>query len=374
MSGAYSTFNLNSFPEFRPEGIPSGPPPVYTSGPATISPLASAAQRSALDSLIQIAGDGSPAGSPAAPGSALDAGRGLGQIGGMVGSLAGGPLGSVAGRALGSGIGGMAAAGRAQEISDMFGLGQMTSPASAFGQNVANAALSGLAGIGGNVLGGMTGVPGLGSLAGRAVSGFTSDYDARGQLEAAFNDMISSQFNDEPDEMTGALTRGFWGQVDQPMSGVGSDLDFGSGYDFSSAPPSMDYYDSGMSGMGGETASGSGGYGGPGDNASAGYGGDNNYAGGGVVQLEGGGKVAVGPGGGLDDLIPTSINGRRAAALSDGEFVIPADVVSMFGDGSSNAGARRLYDLVRQVRNNKTGSTEQAGPLPVGDILKRALA
>jgi hypothetical protein len=97
------------------------------------------------------------------------------------------------------------------------------------------------------------------------------------------------------------------------------------------------------------------------------------FVGGGVVPLAGGGKIAVGPGGGLDDLIPTSINGRRAAALSDGEFVIPADVVSMMGDGSSNAGARRLYDMVRQVRDVKTGTTQQARPLPVGEILKRSV-
>jgi hypothetical protein len=97
------------------------------------------------------------------------------------------------------------------------------------------------------------------------------------------------------------------------------------------------------------------------------------FAGGGVVELAGGGKIAIGPGGGLDDLIPTSIDGRRAAALSDGEFVIPADVVSMMGDGSSNAGARRLYDLVKQVRQEKTGSNRQAGPLPVGEILKRSV-
>lgn len=97
------------------------------------------------------------------------------------------------------------------------------------------------------------------------------------------------------------------------------------------------------------------------------------FAGGGVIPLVGGGKVAIGPGGGLDDLIPTSINGRRAAALSDGEFVIPADVVSMMGDGSSNAGARRLYDLVRQIRQAKTGTTEQAGPLPTGKILERVM-
>lgn len=96
--------------------------------------------------------------------------------------------------------------------------------------------------------------------------------------------------------------------------------------------------------------------------------------GGQVVELQGGGKIAIGPGGGLDDLIPTSINGRRAAALSDGEFVIPADVVSMLGDGSSNAGSRRLYDIVRQIRQAKTGTSEQAGPLPVGEILKRAMS
>ena len=98
------------------------------------------------------------------------------------------------------------------------------------------------------------------------------------------------------------------------------------------------------------------------------------FAGGGLVPLAGGGKIAIGPGGGLDDLIPTSIDGRRAAALSDGEFVIPADVVSMMGDGSSNAGARRLYDLVKQIRETKTGTERQASPLPVGEILKRTLS
>lgn len=98
-----------------------------------------------------------------------------------------------------------------------------------------------------------------------------------------------------------------------------------------------------------------------------------SYARGGIIPLPGGGKIAKGPGGGLDDLIPTSIDGRRAAALSDGEFVIPADVVSMMGDGSSNAGSKRLYDLVRQVRQAKTGTSRQAGPLQVGKILERTM-
>jgi len=119
---------------------------------------------------------------------------------------------------------------------------------------------------------------------------------------------------------------------------------------------------------------------GPGPGASVGSPGDygtdqsDSFKSGGLVPLAGGGKIAIGPGGGLDDLIPTSINGRRAAALSDGEFVMPADVVSMMGDGSSNAGARRLYDMVRQIRESKTGTSRQAGPLPVGEILKRTMS
>ena len=136
--------------------------------------------------------------------------------------------------------------------------------------------------------------------------------------------------------------------------------------------------DSGFGGPGGTSEDS--GPGGVGEARRGGLATDNGFLGpekfaqgGAVVERQGGGKIAVGPGGGLDDLIPTSINGKRAAALSDGEFVIPADVVSMMGDGSSNAGARRLYDLVRQIRQSKTGTSRQAGPLPVGEILKRTM-
>jgi hypothetical protein len=99
-----------------------------------------------------------------------------------------------------------------------------------------------------------------------------------------------------------------------------------------------------------------------------------DFAQGGLIQLVGGGKVARGPGGGMDDLIPTTIEGQRAAALSDGEFVMPADVVAMMGDGSSNAGSQRLYDLVRQIREAKTGTGKQAEPLQFTDILRRTLS
>jgi hypothetical protein len=136
-------------------------------------------------------------------------------------------------------------------------------------------------------------------------------------------------------------------------------------------------------GNGGAPEGWGGGYGNPGaGDASFGmgetgnpdFGGADNYRAGGLVgvqELAGGGKIVTGPGGGLDDLIPTTIDGRRAARLSDGEFVIPADVVSMFGDGSTRAGSERLYDIVRTVRKEKTGTTRQTGQLPVGRILER---
>lgn len=96
-----------------------------------------------------------------------------------------------------------------------------------------------------------------------------------------------------------------------------------------------------------------------------------DFASGGIVQLFGGGKVAVGPGGGMDDRIPTTIDGGRLANLSDGEFVIPADVVSAMGDGSTNAGATRLYDLVKAIRQQKTGTERQAQPVQFDQILKQ---
>lgn len=65
------------------------------------------------------------------------------------------------------------------------------------------------------------------------------------------------------------------------------------------------------------------------------------------------GRMVDGPGGGLDDSIP--------ARLSDGEYVMPADVVSMMGDGSSKAGGRKLDQMVAKVRMQKTGRRHQAG-------------
>lgn len=64
-------------------------------------------------------------------------------------------------------------------------------------------------------------------------------------------------------------------------------------------------------------------------------------------------------GDGTSDSIPAMINGTQPAALSEGEYVIPADVVSGMGNGSTGAGARRLDDMVGKVREHKTGDRSQ---------------
>lgn len=62
---------------------------------------------------------------------------------------------------------------------------------------------------------------------------------------------------------------------------------------------------------------------------------------------------------GMADQIPATIDNRQPAALSDGEFVIPADVVSHLGNGNSDAGAKQLYGMMDRIRKARTGSTEQ---------------
>ena len=84
---------------------------------------------------------------------------------------------------------------------------------------------------------------------------------------------------------------------------------------------------------------------------------------GGIADLGGysdGGRMLKGPGDGMSDSIPASIGGKQPARLADGEFVVPADVVSHLGNGSTDAGAKRLYGMMDKVRQARTGKTKQA--------------
>lgn len=74
-----------------------------------------------------------------------------------------------------------------------------------------------------------------------------------------------------------------------------------------------------------------------------------------------------GYGGGMDDMVQGSISDGRPVAVSPGEYIIPADVVSSAGDGNTNSGAKYFDDLIESIRVNKTGTSEQ--PKPMKDIM-----
>lgn len=86
------------------------------------------------------------------------------------------------------------------------------------------------------------------------------------------------------------------------------------------------------------------------------------YAKGGIADLGGysdGGQMLKGPGDGMSDSIPATIANKQPARLANDEFVVPADVVSHLGNGSSDAGAKQLYSMMDRVRKARTGNTKQ---------------
>jgi hypothetical protein len=62
---------------------------------------------------------------------------------------------------------------------------------------------------------------------------------------------------------------------------------------------------------------------------------------------------------GMADKVPARIDNGQEARLSDGEFVIPADVVSHLGNGNSEAGAKQLYEMMSRTRKTRTGNPKQ---------------
>jgi hypothetical protein len=83
------------------------------------------------------------------------------------------------------------------------------------------------------------------------------------------------------------------------------------------------------------------------------------YAAGGEVQrynlggYSDGGRLLKGPGDGVSDGIPAVIGNRQPARLADGEFVIPARIVSELGNGSTDAGAKRLYAMMDRIQSGR---------------------
>ena len=96
-----------------------------------------------------------------------------------------------------------------------------------------------------------------------------------------------------------------------------------------------------------------------------------------ITTMAQGGLASIAPQGmylggatdGMADNIPATINNNQPAALSDGEFVIPADVVSHLGNGNSNAGAKQLYGMMDKIRKARTGDTKQGRQIDANKFL-----
>jgi len=89
----------------------------------------------------------------------------------------------------------------------------------------------------------------------------------------------------------------------------------------------------------------------------------NNFAEGGIAGL------LKGRGDGMSDDIHATINDKQPARLADGEFVVPADVVSHLGNGSTDAGAKHLYKMMDKVRQARTGRKAQGKQISAGGYL-----
>lgn len=97
--------------------------------------------------------------------------------------------------------------------------------------------------------------------------------------------------------------------------------------------------------------------------------------GGGISDLgsySDGGRLLKGPGDGVSDSIPAQIGNRQPARLADGEFVVPARIVSELGNGSTDAGARKLYAMMDRVQK-KRGKTVGKGKVAVNSKADRVL-
>ena len=173
-------------------------------------------------------------------------------------------------------------------------------------------------------------LPGAGAYNEQAGIAFKAKQDA---LAAKLKDVGPNQFGYQYNPETGMVDK----VAPPPVAEDTSDTSF---YDY----------------MGG----GFGSFGGGNQNNAAG-GQIKRMADGGIANLGGysdGGQLLQGPGDGVSDDIPASIEGRQPARLADGEFVLPARIVSEIGNGSTDAGAKRLYAMMDAIENRRKKSMQ----------------
>ena len=82
-----------------------------------------------------------------------------------------------------------------------------------------------------------------------------------------------------------------------------------------------------------------------------------------------GGRLLKGPGDGVSDSIPASIGSKQPARLAEGEFVIPARIVSEIGNGSTDAGAKRLYAMMDRIKDRRRKTKDIAADTKAYNLL-----
>lgn len=285
-----------------------------------------------------------------------------------------------------SGIASLSGAGAGDSGSGGTGIGSGFGALAAPAQSVPNDGMSykgnnSLFGLSPTQIGmGLAGIPG--ALIGTAVDrGINSMEDAaRNQALAGWNAVMAAQ-TPNPDSLFG---------FDSNISGIGgSGTGFGFGSQGETAPGGFSFgadlgYDSPTGGdsdaMGAAAdaaAADSGGYDSAAASADAAASDSSNWAAGGLAGIAAryaqggyslgdysdGGRLLRGPGDGVSDDIPATIADKQPARLANNEFVIPARIVSEIGNGSTDAGARKLYammDRVQKARAKTVGKNKVA--------------
>jgi len=232
---------------------------------------------------------------------------------------------------------------------------------------------------------------GIGAIsAGQALSGYGSMLGGMmpgGMLAAMVGSgLLSSGIAQLGEAEAGAHSMGgdFAGHagLDAGSFGYGSDAGWGAGDQGGWGGDAGGYGgDAGGDAGGGGDGGGGGGDGGGGGGGDGGGGGEANgglmhaYAAGGGYNLgdySDGGRLLRGPGDGVSDSIPAMIGKKQPARLADGEFVVPARIVSELGNGSTEAGARKLYAMMDRVQSAR-GKTVGKGKVAKNSRAERYL-
>ena len=206
----------------------------------------------------------------------------------------------------------------------------------------------------GNILGGM--MP-LGGLAGALGKSYINNRLSQAATEGGYTGTYTGDAAFGKDGINNIATEGGLG----PLSGGG----FGptQGNNVSGATVGGEGGNSGGN-FGGGFGAGDGGGGIGRGEGGADSGGEHGAGGpgmatGGLSDLGGysdGGRLLRGPGDGVSDSIPAVIGHKRPARLADGEFVVPARIVSELGNGSTEAGARKLYAMLDRIQAGRKKS------------------